>query len=95
MKTVKCQNGIELQYDDTLKSGDLITTYYKGYYVFVAFGDRGKNNSPLAYFRKVASVVGKPCKSNKILECDASYCSSAVDQIKETISDLQKLIQGK
>lgn len=100
MKNIVCSNGVELEYDDTLKPGDLITTYYKGYFSFVKFTNRGNKNTPLATFIKVADTNGKSCKSKKAQECDASYCRKAVEYIKaeieknkQSIIELEKLIQ--
>ena len=83
MKTIK-YDGACLTHDDELKSGDLITTYYKGYYAFVRFEDR-TNNPPLAHFTKAYDFGGKPRKSKKIMECDASYCRKADDHIRVEI----------
>ena len=77
-----------------MKAGDLITTYWKGYYIFVEFKDRGKGNSPIARFRKFADFNGKICKSEKILECDASYCNIASDHIKAEIEKKKKEINN-
>ena len=85
MKTVK-YSGMELTWDDELKSGDLITTYWKGYYTFVRFEFENRHNDPpIALFTKTYDVGGKPCKSKKIIGCDASYCRKAADQIKAEI----------
>ena len=83
MKTMKF-DFCELTWDDELKPGDLITTYCKGYFTFVRFEDR-IGNSPEAYFTKTYDVGGKPCKSKKIIGCDASFCRKAADQIKADI----------
>ena len=73
-----------------MKAGDLITTYWKGYYIFVGFTDRGAGNSPIARFKKFANFNGKICKSEKILECDAAYCKVAADHIKAEIEKKKK-----
>ena len=84
MKTVKFCDGLELTYDDELKVGDLITTYYKGYYKFVGFQNR-HNECPIACFKRAYDLDGKPRKSKKIMECDAFWCRKASDKIKVEI----------
>lgn len=87
MKTIKFDenyDNMELTWDDELKFGDLITAYHKGYYTFIKFVNR-TGWPPLAHFYKAYSANGKPCKSKKIMGCDASYCRKAIDQIKAEI----------
>jgi hypothetical protein len=99
MKTITYNNGFKATYDDQLKEGDLITTYWKGYYAFIRFEER-PNMTPKAFFKKAYRTNGIPCKSKKILQCDAYHCRKAVahirDQImqkKQEIMDLEKIIQ--
>ena len=92
MKIVKCSNGVNLMYDDEIKPGDLITAYKSGYHIFIKYEDRGKGETPLAYYQKKYGVDGKPCKSKKVLTCDASYCRMAVDRINEEIEKKKKEI---
>lgn len=100
MITIKCRNGVELEYDETLKQGDLITTYFKGYFSFVKFTNRGNHTTPLASFVRFADTNGKLYKTKKVYVCDASYCRNATIQVKaeieknrKTIAALEKLIQ--
>jgi hypothetical protein len=99
MKTITYSNGFKATYDDQLKEGDLITTYWKGYYTFIRFEER-PNTTPEACFKKAYNFNGSPCKSKKTLQCDAAYCRKAVDHIrgqikqkKQEIMDLEQIIQ--
>jgi hypothetical protein len=78
-------NGVKSQYDETFKSGDLITAYQKGYHEFVSYTDRGPNMTPLVHYRKRFNFNGKPCNSKKIISCDAAYCRRATDHIQSSI----------
>jgi len=92
MKLVKCSNVLNLFYDDTLKAGDLITTYNKGYYEFIKFEERG-DCPPLAYFRLVFKEDGSPATSSRLIrKCDSSYCRKAKQAIFETIQKKQQEI---
>ncbi len=71
--------------ENEIKIGDLITTYFKGYYTLIEIEDRGKRMNPLAKFKQVADSSGKSRKSTKTLECDMSYCGLASHHIKAEI----------
>lgn len=82
-----------------MKIGDIITCYWKGYYLLVEIKDRGIDNSPLFSFTKVADFNGKLCKSKKIMQCDGAYCKLAFEHMKALIEkkkteivNLEKLI---
>jgi hypothetical protein len=87
-------------YDTTIKVGDLITAYHKGYWRVTKITPRryGENDlkpegakagdeyDPLFTYEKVLSADFKPCR--KVAEeCDASYCK------KVTKEQLDKMIQ--
>lgn len=93
MITVKHSNGFVSTYDDTIQPGDLITTYYKGFYEFVSSEDRGRNETPLFQFRIKYDTNGKPKKGKAILKCDASYCQRAKKQINRLITEHEKAIE--
>lgn len=76
----------DYKYNDTLKPGDLITTYFKGYYTFIEYVPRGKTN-PIVRFKLVADSNGSLRKGTKIMQCDAFYCDLATDHIKKAIED--------
>lgn len=76
----------EYPYNDKLKTGDLITTYYKGYYSFIEYIPRGKSN-PIVTFKMVADSNGTLRKGTKIMQCDACYCELATGHIKKAIED--------
>lgn len=87
MKTVNYANGYVGTYDDTLVKGDLITTYYKGFYEFDHSQDRGANHTPLYYFRMKYDNKGNPRNSKTLKSCDAAYCSRAKESIDKLIED--------
>jgi len=74
------------KYNDTLKPGDLITTYFKGYFTFIEYKPRGKC-SPIVRFKLVADSNGNLRKGTKVMECDACYCELATEHIKKAIED--------
>lgn len=98
MKTFEHKNGYKGIYDDELKPGDLITTYYKGYYEFVTMEER-KDNAPLYYFKLKYDSNGQPRMSKKLQCCDAAYCRLAknflekeIEQRKTQIENLNKIL---
>ena len=75
------------KYNDTLKPGDLIVTYFKGYYTFIEYVSRGKTTNPMVRFKLVVDSNGSLRKGTKIMECDAFYCELATEHIKKAIED--------
>jgi hypothetical protein len=73
-----------------IKPGDIITTYYSGYFKFLRSEDRGEM-SPLFYFKRFADKNGKRFKANgKDLNCDALWCRKALPHILETIKETEE-----
>lgn len=90
MKTVECHNGVELIYDDSIEPGDIITTYYKGYWKMVSSEER-EDNTPIFNFERFAKADGKLFKpGGKSEACDASYCRKARPAIIESIVKTKK-----
>lgn len=73
-----------MDYFKNFKAGDLITSYWKGYYTFIEYVDRG-NKNPVVRCRLFADANGKIRKGKTILECDAYYCKPAAEYIKAEI----------
>lgn len=72
MKTV-ILGGVELQWDDTLTVGELVTTYHRGYHILTSI-DHRDGHPPLATYVQVIKPDGTriktPSRSNA---CDISY----------------------
>lgn len=94
MKNIIHSNGFVSVYDDTLVKGDLITTYYNGFYEFEYSQDRGPNSTPLYYFRLKYDAKGNPRNSKKIKSCDAGYCRRANETINRMIEEHQRCIDN-
>lgn len=94
MKTIIYSGGYKGIYDDTLKEGDLITTYCSGIYEFIRFEERtdrkGRPEVPLAFFKQKFTANGKPRKSKKESCCDAAFCRRAEDFINRRLSELEE-----
>lgn len=69
---IVCSNGVVLKYDPTIKQGDVVTGYHKGYWkVDVVMPRAGQ--PPSIYYTKVG---GKGSKS-----CDGSYCRKVIPEV--------------
>lgn len=79
-------------YDDTFQPGDLITTYFKGYFEFVRYEPR-ENDTPLVFFRKRFNQHGKAINGVNEECCDGSYCQKAKERLVEEIQRLKTDIQ--
>lgn len=77
-------NGVILKYDPTIKAGDIITAYHKGYWKVDLVMPRA-GSTPSLYYTKVG---GKSSKS-----CDASYCRKVDPEAlhKQMIDEADKL----
>jgi hypothetical protein len=98
MKTVIYPSGYKGTYDDTLKVGDLISSYHNGYHELVQIEPR-KDAVPLFHYVTKFNASGTPRKSVKSRKCDAAYCRRATEEIaaqiliKETeIKALRKIL---
>jgi hypothetical protein len=60
-----CSNGITLKYDPTIKAGDIVTGYHKGYWKVDLVMPRA-GSTPLIYYTRIDKKGKK--------SCDASYC---------------------
>lgn len=97
MITFTYPNGYSVDYDETIKVGDLITAYNEGYHRVTKVEDR-PGKPPLIDYVKVCKIDGSYSKKLKG-HCCATYCrhayQSIVDEIKhhdEAIKTLQFLI---
>lgn len=86
MKTMKI-GSITTTYDDTIKLGDLITTYWSGYYEVIRIEDRGTIAAPLVYFHQRFDAKGNKRFSKHVKACDISFCRHAADRVAK---DIQK-----
>lgn len=73
MEKVVHENGVVLEWDDTLTVGELITAYRDGYHILTRFEFR-EGNTPLVYYINVVKPNGvRVKKPGATLVCDASY----------------------
>jgi hypothetical protein len=90
MTDVTYPNGVVLQYDETLREGDVITTYYSGFYILSRIEER-PNQTPLFHFTQLAKENGSMIKkSKKEKSCDASYCRRFTETIDSVITAVEK-----
>jgi hypothetical protein len=96
MKTIVCKNGVELTYDETIKVGDIITTYSPGFHELTEIEDRGAFKTPLFIYKRVFNDAGEPYKKTlqRITSCDASYCRKATEEIPKIIAEKKKSIEA-
>jgi hypothetical protein len=108
MKTIKYEDGnYEGTYDDTIKAGDIVTCYWKGYWIVESVTPRKQSEYvdnrrveidvlgvPSMEVRQVADASGKPKKGKKIQCNDGAYCRKAKDSIKETIKEMRAKIKS-
>lgn len=90
MISVTYPNGVTLMYDETLKVGDIITTYHKGYHKLEEIEKRG-NATPLFFYSLFAKEDGSiRTQPKKIMKsCDASYCRRASEVIDGEIQEAE------
>lgn len=92
MKNVTHSNGIVLSYDDTIKVGDLVTGYHKGFHEVKEIVHRGPDVTPL--IRYICKFNAKGVKSKGVENCcDASYCKKVSNQIDNIISEKIKEVE--
>ncbi len=73
MQEVRFDNGVVLQWDDTLKVGELITAYASGYHILTMFEFRD-GSTPLIHYVTVVKENGDRVKKPGTPKvCDASY----------------------
>lgn len=75
---------------DKLEAGDLITSYYKGYFRVTSIEERWFNEKthkyttktapdlkycPLVYFNQIMDASFKPRKSKSVMCCDGLFCA--------------------
>ena len=94
MKIIVCKNGVKITIDETLKVGDLITAYHKGYHEIVTFEERD-DCAPLVHFKTRFKSDGKPANSKRIMCCDMGYCRHAeiglTNEIRRKEEEIEKL----
>ena len=95
MKIYTYDNGLTLEYDDSIKVGDLITAYEPGIHRVVEIKSRDAfNDPPLLSYVKEFDFKGKKSKHIKN-SCCGSWCKKAInhiDKLKQQISHIENLI---
>lgn len=92
MTKIVTSNGVELHYDDTIKVGDIITTYFAGFHKVTKITPRD-GNTPLICFVRVADENGISRKSKEQC-CDISYCRHARSMVSDRIAQKQHEISS-
>jgi hypothetical protein len=84
--TITHSNGYQSLIEDSLKEGDIITGYNKGFYKITEIQPRA-DNTPLIHFTLFAREDGTLCKTKNpsIKGCDGAYVRLAKDSIKARI----------
>jgi len=70
---------------DEIKIGDLITTYWKGYFRVTGFSGNQIN------FKQVYRANGKPLKSSKEKCCHKLYCHPFKITVEKAFEDYNRL----
>lgn len=88
MISVTYPNGVTLAYDETLKVGDIITAYNKGYHKLEEIKERN-DSTPLFFYSLFAKEDGTIRTNPKkiINSCDASHCRRASEIIDAEIQE--------
>lgn len=92
MPEVDYESSRKGSWDDTLKAGDLITSYWKGIYKLISVEMRGDNKCPLFHFHTFAKECGEIRSHGKQINkvCDASYCARVTkDYVEARLDDLR------
>jgi hypothetical protein len=92
MTKVTYPNGVTLQYDETIKIGDIISAYQAGYHKVVEIQER-EGSTPFIHYVRVANQNWMPAESKKF-SCDASYCIHAQDTLVREILVRQKQLDS-
>jgi len=71
---------MSFEYDKTIKVGDVVTGYDKGYFIVTGIVPR-KDNNPIVEYIKIANESYNFIKSNKVLSCDIYYCKRVEAQV--------------
>lgn len=92
MTKVTYPNGHISQYDETIKVGDIISTYHSGFHRVTEVKPR-EGGTPLISYVKIAKDDGSKSKAipNR---CDASFCKHALGVICSLIVTHEKAIKG-
>lgn len=81
-----------VEWDTSIQIGELITTYYKGYYELVDIEER-EGNSPIFHFVMKFNSKGKKVKSNIRHSCCSGFCRKAIEKLRQSIAKKQKELE--
>ena len=81
---VVCGSGVVLKCDLSIKPGDVVTGYHKGYWMVDKVIER-KGSTPLIHYTRIDKKGSK--------SCDASYCSKIDPEVlhKEMILEADRV----
>jgi len=84
-----------------MKIGDIVTSFWKGYWEIVAidteyYKKHGGHyeGRALIHVKKVYDDNGKPVNSKQIKACDSAWCKSAKLHIDNVVIDLENKIKS-
>lgn len=95
MTTVTYSSGYSTNYDETLKIGDLVTTYNAGYHIITNIEDRSNTPAltPLIHYTKVYNDDGTPSKKLRS-KCDGSFVRAAQEGLATEINESQSKLDA-
>ena len=81
---MKFKHGVVLKYDPTIKPGDLITAYHKGFWIVTKVTQR-KGSTPYLEYRHINKKVSNGC--------DSSHCRKVDPETlhKEMVAEADKV----
>ena len=77
-----------------MKDGDLVTSYWSGYYKIIKIIDREAPNKELVELEQIFDSKGVKLKKTKFKSCDISYCKPAKEHIQNEIMKLQNILNN-
>lgn len=77
-----------MAWDKTLKVGDLIVAYRKGFHEITRIEPR-RDHSPLVHYKERYMSNGKPSNRKTIHTCCGGYCKRASEVLPERIKEAE------
>ena len=92
MTSVTYPNGYVGIYDETIKVGDIVTTYNSGYHIVTCIFER-LDMTPVFYYTKRYNDDGTTSKKLKS-KCDGVFVRKAEDKLINVIKESQEKIKA-
>jgi hypothetical protein len=93
MNSTELYNTKLLIFNKSIKVGDLVTSYTKGFSEVIKIEPRHATETPLVHYNQKFTEDGKPFKNKTIRHCDSSYCRKANEVIPSMINKKKKEIE--